>query len=312
MNRRQSTSGKLAFALVLLCVAPGAATAGQDAIPLPGTRVFPESIASARDGTLFVGSAGDGTIYRVAPGGPARAWLGSEASGTRSVFGVVVDDERGTLWACTNAPLEGEGPGPALRSYALETGAATGHWRIAGETPICNDIALAADGSVFVTDTLGSRILRLAPGGAALESWYHDEEALFGVDGIAFEASGRMLLTNVIGNTLLALDMVDGRPGKLVTLEPSIPLGRPDSLRSLGDDRFLMTENEAGRVTEVRFTATEARMTVVSEGDVGVSGAVAGAGALWAVNGMLHYAREPDLKGKDPGPASIRRIRPPR
>jgi len=315
MMRGRLSAVKIGVTLAAACLTPGCdkasdpgTPASRDTIALPGTRVFPESIAAASDGTLYVGSAGHGSIYRVPPGGAAQIWLDSEKSGTRSVFGLVVDESGNALWACTNAPIEGDGPGAALRRYALGSGAQTGHWPITGETPICNDIALADDGSVFLTDTLAGRVLRLPPDGTALEPWFEDKDALFGVDGIAFESSGRMLLTNVIGNSLLALEVVDGRPGVLVTLEPSMPLGRPDSLRPLGEDRFVMTENEAGRVTQVRFTGTQAQMNMLSDGDVGVSGAVPGGGALWTVNAMLQYTREPELKGKDPGPASIRRL----
>ena len=302
-----SCTGVVMIAALVL-IAPAARAAEPETIALPGSHVFPESITATADGTLIIGSAGHGTLYRAAPGAAtARLWIEPEASGTRSVFGVVADDARNALWACTNAPLTGDGPGPALVRFALDTGAVTGRWPLIGETPICNDIALAADGAVFVTDTLAGRILRLPTGGDALEPWYENKEALFGVDGIAFDADGRLLLTNVIGNTLLALEVTAGRPGALVTLEPSIPLGRPDSLRPIGDGRFVMTENEAGRLTTVRFTGRRAEMAVLAEGDVGVSGAVFARGALWSVNGMLHYTREPELKGKDPGPAVIRR-----
>src|SRR5882762_3561697 len=43
------------------------ADAGPLSIALPGARAFPESITSARDGTLFIGRLGDGGIIRANP-----------------------------------------------------------------------------------------------------------------------------------------------------------------------------------------------------------------------------------------------------
>jgi hypothetical protein len=45
---------------------------------------------------------------------------------------------------------------------------------IADQTPLCNDMVVAADGTVYVTDTLSGRILRLKKGASALETWATD------------------------------------------------------------------------------------------------------------------------------------------
>jgi sugar lactone lactonase YvrE len=44
-----------------------AAEAGPLSIALPGERAFPDSITSARDGTLFVGRLGEGGVVRADP-----------------------------------------------------------------------------------------------------------------------------------------------------------------------------------------------------------------------------------------------------
>ena len=54
----------------------GAVTAhAQTSIALPGDRVFPENIAASRDGTLYVGSVGQGGVFRIAPHSIARGSL---------------------------------------------------------------------------------------------------------------------------------------------------------------------------------------------------------------------------------------------
>src|SRR3546814_14505393 len=62
---------------------------------------FPESITSTEDGGLILGSVGGGAIYRVAPGSSkAEPWIVPAAAG-HSVFGVLADESRNTLWACS-------------------------------------------------------------------------------------------------------------------------------------------------------------------------------------------------------------------
>ena len=76
------------------------AVAAPASIDLPGDRIFPENIASAKDGTLYVGSLGSGGIIRIKPGAvKAEIWIKPGAFGSRSIFGVLADDRSNTLWA---------------------------------------------------------------------------------------------------------------------------------------------------------------------------------------------------------------------
>jgi len=60
------------------------------------------------------------------------------------------------------------------------------------QTSLCNDIAVAADGTAYVTDSLSGHILRLKPGATALEIWAHD--ARWDVKGAQFDGiAGRSL-----------------------------------------------------------------------------------------------------------------------
>ena len=62
-----------------------AAEAGPLSIALPGERAFPESITSARDGSLFVGRLGEGGIVRADPRtGAAAVFVAPGAAGSRS------------------------------------------------------------------------------------------------------------------------------------------------------------------------------------------------------------------------------------
>jgi hypothetical protein len=52
---------------LLLSVSMSSVLAGD--VLLPGERVYPSGVASARDGTLYVGSVRDGAVWRVTAGG---------------------------------------------------------------------------------------------------------------------------------------------------------------------------------------------------------------------------------------------------
>jgi hypothetical protein len=67
-------------------------------ITLPGTRVFPESITSTADGTLYAGSLGHGNVLRIAPGRTfAEEWIKPGAGGLNGVLGVFADEKNRLL-----------------------------------------------------------------------------------------------------------------------------------------------------------------------------------------------------------------------
>jgi hypothetical protein len=49
-------------------------------ISIPGTGIFPESLAASADGTVYIGSAGRGQVYRARPGSAiAESFMNSMA-----------------------------------------------------------------------------------------------------------------------------------------------------------------------------------------------------------------------------------------
>ena len=64
-----------------------------------------------------------------------------------------------------NTVPSGTKPG-ALKTFDLKTGAPKASYdvpagTIAGQMPLCNDMVVAGDGTVYITDSLSGRILRL-------------------------------------------------------------------------------------------------------------------------------------------------------
>src|SRR5271169_235430 len=97
----QTRSVLLVLAVVVAALAACSATPAKQ-VELPGDRVYPESIAAAGDGTLYVSSLASGGVLRIKPGATTpEQWIAPGAFGTRSTFGVLVDEKKGQLWVCS-------------------------------------------------------------------------------------------------------------------------------------------------------------------------------------------------------------------
>ena len=234
----------------------------------PGdTAVSPENLTSSRDGTVYFGSMTKGTIYRALPGAArAEPWILASTAGLTRVLGVLADDEFNTLWVCQNAttgaggaPVVGQ---PALRAFDLTSGAAKGTYPFPPNSRICNDIAVSSDGTAYVSESYGGRVHRLKRGAAALEVWASDS-ALNVIDGLAFLADGSLYVNNIATGKLYRIPVKsDGSAGAIVPIETSMPLGRPDGLRTAGP-RTLIQAEQAGRVTELTINGDRADVRVV-------------------------------------------------
>src|SRR5258707_15386871 len=148
------TQAALAGALFSTVLWMTAAEAGPLSIALPGERAFPESITSAREGTLFVGRLGEGGVGRGDPRtGAAAPFVAPGAAGSRSITGVFADEASATLWACSNdlsalgGPSGGRDRGAALKAFDLRTGAAKRSVSLEPNS-FCNDIAVDSGGAV--------------------------------------------------------------------------------------------------------------------------------------------------------------------
>ena len=162
---------KYAFsAAALIFIAAGVHAAESiTEITLPGTRIFPESITSTADGTLIVGSLGHGNVLRIAPGtAQVGEWIKPGTGGLNQILGVYADQKDKTLWVCSNN-LQNKGEATAAMAFDLKTGAVKGTYVLPGDGTLCNDIAVAADGTAYFTDTRQGSVDMLKPGSKTLE-----------------------------------------------------------------------------------------------------------------------------------------------
>jgi sugar lactone lactonase YvrE len=297
----------IAAAVTLMSLASVIQAQNRTEVAINDTGVMPENLTSSRDGTVYFGSTAKGTIYR-APPGAARAepWILASTTGLTNVLGVLADDKSNTLWVCQNA-TGGRGGAPvvgqtALRSFDLRSGAAKGTYPFPPNAGICNDIAVSADGSAYVSESFRGRIHRLRPGATELEVWVTDQQ-LDGIDGLTLLSDGAVYANNFTSGKLYRIPVnADGSAGAVVPIELSLPLGRPDGLRTAGPRTLIQAEGQ-GRLTELTINGNRAEVRVVQDSLPGATGVtIVGDSALVLVSRVkavvVPYRRSPEVLEK--------------
>jgi streptogramin lyase len=259
---------------------------GRTEITINDTGVQAENLTSSQDGSVYFGSTAKGTIYRAAPGAAqAEPWIQASTAGLSNVLGVLADDKTNTLWVCQNstggrggAPIVGQ---TALRSFDLRTGAAKGTYNFPSNGGVCNDMAVAPNGTVYATESFANRIHRLRPGASELDLWVPADPRLAGVDGIAVLADGAVYVNTFFAGLLFRIPVnADGSAGTMVQIETSVPLTRPDGLRTVGAQTMIQAEGQ-GRLTELTINGNRAEVRVLREGLTAATGVtIVGSNAL--------------------------------
>jgi sugar lactone lactonase YvrE len=170
------------------------------AFTIPEKELAPEGVAyDPVTKAFFVASVRKGKIVRVGADGKVSDFVPSGASGLRSALGMGVDAKRRTLWVVSesiplmNGAKEGDPPDSALFEFDLDSGRLRKKHAppASPDPPHFDDLAVAADGRVYVNDGQASRIFALEPGGE-LAVWLASD-AVGGTQGLAPTPDGRAL-----------------------------------------------------------------------------------------------------------------------
>ena len=273
-----------------------------------GNRVFPESVTSTRDGRLFVGSLGGRGILRAMPGDSAVSpWIAPGTAGLLDVLGVLADEKRNTLWACSADAAVGRVPAKvsALHAFDLATGRAKGRYELPSPGALCNDIAIAADGTVYVTDSINMEVARWTRGQRKLETWV--ARGAIGkagdiLDGIAILGT-RVIVNAFMSGALYAIDAT-ARVPRVSEIRLPRALTRPDGMRALSRDSLLVVESgDVSQLVQVRLKGNDGEILPLRDGFA--DGAVA-----VSREGRLAFVLEASLSarftpGEAPAPSRI-------
>jgi sugar lactone lactonase YvrE len=311
----------LSACMIALLGGAGAACAADVAVAVtvPGTSDFPESMTATADGTLFFSGLAGGRVFRAAPGATeASEWIKQGTSGLSSALGVLADDKTDLLYVCScdfawaGVPIPTGDTPTSLKMFELKTDApktsvALPASTLLGQTSFCNDIAVAADGTVYVTDSLAGHILRLKPGAAVFDIWAHDarwDVKGFQLDGIAILPDGSVYANIFEGDGLYRIAVnQDGSAGAITKLRTSRPLYHSDGLRAYGANKLLMVEGETkGNLDVITVSGDSAQIDTIKDGFQGPVSLAQVGDTVYVLDVPLKYLFDPQAKTQKPPP----------
>ncbi|MCW2960918.1 MAG: hypothetical protein JWM90_1305 [Thermoleophilia bacterium] len=211
-------------------------------IELPGARVFPEGIALDESGSrMFVSSTTDGRVFTGTLESERLAPLAVGTNGPTAAIGLATGPDN-ALWVAG-------GDTGTLWRLDQSGGDVAGAHKVPGTGPtFLNDVAVAEDGTAYVTDSMRPVIYRITPDAAAsapLEAWLTlDDTAIkytegFNLNGIEFTPDDEQLLV-VQGNTgkLFRIPMDGDAPAEVDLGDGKLPSG--DGMEIDGQRMFIV------------------------------------------------------------------------
>ena len=302
------TMGALALVMAAAAVSTASAAPRGD-IRIDDVHVYPESLSSTQDGTVYVGSI-KGVVFRAKPGqSMAEPW--ATPKDVLSILGVLADPAGRTLWICSspnnfrNPPAAGVS---ALMALDLKTGKTKGAWPFPAPASACNDITVDKHGTAYASDTPNGRIFVLRRGAKELELFAEDAQ-LKGIDGLAFSGDGTLYANIVSKGQMVRIERgADGKFSGVTQLTLSQKTAGPDGLRLISGKRFLQAEGNSGKITEVTIDGDNATIRVLKEGLVSPPGVTSVGNTAYAIEGKITYLIDPKLKGREPGPFIVHAI----
>ncbi len=174
--------------------------------------LIPEGLAWDAEGKrLFLGSIHHRKIVEIAADGHARDFVTEARDGLGKVLGMKADRGTASLWAAANLDRES-----AVYRFDLRSGNLLGKYAITGEH-LFNDLVVGSKGDVFVTDTHGATVYRIAAGAKAPEPLAKGLR-LIAANGIALSADERRLYVSAFPDGISVVDIATGM---------SRPIARP-------------------------------------------------------------------------------------
>jgi sugar lactone lactonase YvrE len=223
------------------------------AFRLKDPKLIPEGIAfDAKGERFFIGSIAQRKIVVTDAQGHATDFS-SPSDKLNTVLGLAVDAERGQLYAVsTNGFLDEASTERrnAVVRYDLKSGRLTNRF-FAPEAMQLNDLAVAPEGTLYVTDSMSSTLFRKKPDEAKLTR-FGAAGALRGANGIAVAAGG--ILYAAISTGIVRVDTATGEPTRLPQPDTVVTGGIDGLYWHEGDLIGVQNVTNPGRVVRIALT----------------------------------------------------------
>lgn len=230
------------------------------AFTLPDPEMIPEGIAvDPTTGTFYVGSIRKRMIVAVDPDKRTRTFVQGHSA---AVLGMKVDPARGLLWVASYADpgmerfAEADRGRAAVTAFALADGARRREVELrgGGDPHLFNDVALAPDGTVYVTDSVAGRVWRIPSDRDVLEP-ITPPAAFTYPNGIVYAWTDRLLVAHRTG-----IAIVDPRSGAITPMASTAPIAGIDGLLLEGRTMYGVQNNlGAARLVAIALDETGTR-----------------------------------------------------
>ena len=274
------------------------------AFRLKDPKLIPEGIAfDAKGERFFIGSIAQRKIIVRDAKGQARDFS-SPSDKLDTVLGLAVDADHGHLYAVsTNGFLDEANTERrnAVVRYDLKSGRLTNRF-FGPEAMQLNDLAVAPDGTLYVTDSMGGTLFRKKPDEAKLTR-LGAAGALRGANGIAVGADG--ILYAAISTGIVRVDTATGEPTRLPQPDTVVTGGIDGLYWHEGDLIGVQNVTNPGRVVRITLTDKGTRIAGLTllqsyhhpDFDEPTTGAIAN-GALYVIGNSYvgHYQPDGTIK----------------
>jgi sugar lactone lactonase YvrE len=223
------------------------------AFRLKDPKLIPEGIAfDAKGARFFIGSIAQRKIIVRDAKSQVRDFS-SPSDKLDAALGLAVDAERGHLYAVSTNGFLAEANTErrnAVVRYDLKSGRLTNRF-FAPEAMQLNDLAVAPDGTLYVTDSMNSTLFRRKPDEAKLTR-FGAAGALRGANGIAVGADG--ILYAAISTGIVRVDTATGEPTRLPQPDTVVTGGIDGLYWHNGDLIGVQNVTNPGRVVRIALT----------------------------------------------------------
>jgi hypothetical protein len=223
------------------------------AFRLTDPKLIPEGMAyDPKSERFFIGSIAQRKIVITDAKGQARDFS-SSSDKLDPVLGLRVDVARRQLYAVStngfeeNAKTERRN---AVVQYDLKSGRLTNRY-LAPEASQLNDLVVASDGTLYVTDSMGDTLFRRRPGEKTL-SRFGEAGAVRGVNGIALGNDGSLYVA--VSTGIARIDTATGKATRLPQPDTVVTGGCDGLYWSDGDLIGVQNSTNPGRVIRIALT----------------------------------------------------------
>jgi sugar lactone lactonase YvrE len=221
------------------------------AFRLNDARMIPEGIAYEPDGRrFFIGSIAQRRIVVADRLGRMRDFSHPDDK-LDAVLGLAVDPRRRILYAVSTNGFE-DSASTGRRNAVLRYDIARNRLAARYDVPAAmqlNDLAIAPDGTLYVTDSAAGSLYRMRPGDTALTP-FGPPQAMRGANGIAVAADGTVYVTLSTGIARLE---IDGTPQRLAQPDSVVTGGIDGLYWHDGDLIGVQNVTNPGRVIRIRL-----------------------------------------------------------